>query len=149
MATKESLMAQGRWDYMHDRPVRATQSEGNMDQQYQYVGAQTAQRGEGIAYAGGALAGTFGPIMADKQINPTALDQHEKALAAIVSELGDLCGRACGLADRMFGPSPEPVGQNEKEPAQPPQIRRIENLASAAHQRLSALKGYMQRLERL
>lgn len=80
---------------------------------------------------------------------PNVLEQHEKMLSALVNELGDICGRAACLADRLFGPSPEAVGTNEKQPANPPAIRRLEDLVSAAHVRTAALRGYLNRLERL
>lgn len=78
-----------------------------------------------------------------------ALDQHEKSLAVLVDELGDLCARACNVADRMFGPFPESVGKTEATPSNPPVIRRLEDLTNAAHMRVSALKSYLERLERL
>lgn len=109
----------------------------------------TGQQAQGAVYSGTALGGRAIGQFSGEPVVSNALDQHEKMLAALVEELSSLCGRAGSLADRMFGPSPEAVGANEKGPANPPQVRRIEDLAGAAHMRVAALRGYLERLERL
>ena len=80
---------------------------------------------------------------------PQALEQHETSLQSLVAHLSNLNQRAMVLADRMFGSQPEPVSKGETAPANPPAIRRLEDLMSMAHQQIDALTRHVERLERL
>lgn len=90
-----------------------------------------------------------GQTIASMPPQPNALEQHENSLSALVGHLGNLNQRALNLSDRLFGSQPEPVGQNEKPPANPPAIRRLEDLMAMAHQQIDALSRHVERLERL
>lgn len=85
----------------------------------------------------------------DAPVQPNALEQHEHSLSALVGHLSNLNQRALNLSDRMFGSQPEPVSKGENPPANPPAIRRLEDLMAMAHQQIDALTRHIERLERL
>lgn len=97
--------------------------------------------------SGPFTSATIGTQTMPPQVN--ALDQHENSLQALVGHLSNLNQRALNLADRMFGSQPEAVSKSDPAPANPPAIRRLEDLMAMAHQQIDALSRHVERLERL
>lgn len=100
------------------------------------------------------IGGALGTITAQQLAQPdqpadNLLNQHEKMLTVLLGQIENGAQRVTALADRLFGSVPQSVGANEKSPADPPAIRRLENLMSIAHTRVNALLEGLVRLERL
>lgn len=84
--------------------------------------------------------------------NPPArsrLEAFGEQLNFALTQSMELANRATYLADRLFGSTPQPVGDRDKEGESPSELRRLELMLEGVIAQLSVVNTHLGRVESL
>lgn len=100
--------------------------------------------------SGGLIGGNQAAQLLSNPVSTSALQDLENRLCDVLSRVHSNSAQLRNIADRVCGPCPEPVnGKQDPTPSDPPQLRRLEDLAGYLAASIDDLGNQVTRLSRL